>query len=295
MFQDWGRERWSGGGQSTSNTMFPREWSVSLRRCADCASRLLRPHRLEPRAVAALVAEREHRTARTGDDRGRPYPAEHRRERVLKRHGDVGLGTFVGLDGEGVMLDGQCWRAVSDGRVMPVSDDVAAPFWVTARFKADRTQTLTAVNGWAHLCAQLDGMRPSGNLFAALRVRGAFELVHARVACRARPGAGLVEATSSQSEFHWGGVAGTLIGFWTPEWARTINVPGFHLHFLSDDRRCAGHVIDVRAKGVVAELHAAEDLHLVLPANEAFLRADLSGDPEAALAKAEGGTAKSRP
>ncbi len=212
----------------------------------------------------------------------------------VKRHGDVGLGTFVGLDGEGVMLDGQCWRAVSDGSVMPVSDDVAAPFWVTAQFKADLTQTLTAVNGWAHLCAQLDGMRPSRNLFAALRVRGAFELVHARVACRARPGASLVEATSSQSEFHWSGVAGTLIGFWTPEWARTINVPGFHLHFLSDNRRCAGHVIDVRAKGVVAELHAARDLHLVLPTNEAFLHADLSGDPAAALAKAEGGTAKLR-
>ena len=213
----------------------------------------------------------------------------------VRRHGDIGLGTFVGLDGEGVMLDGQCWRAASDGSVMQVDDDAAAPFWVTARFKADLTQTLTAVDGWAHLCAQLDGMRPSGNLFAALRVRGVFELVHARVACRARPGASLVEATSRQSEFHWTGVAGTLVGFWTPEWARTVNVPGFHLHFLSDDRRCAGHVIDIRAKGVVAELHAASDLHLVLPSNEAFLRADLSGDPAAALAKAEGGTPNRRP
>ena len=81
-----GRERWGGGGQSTSNTMFPREWSVSLRRCAARASRLLRPRRLEPRAVAALVAELEHRTARTGGDRGRPYAAEHRGERLLERH-----------------------------------------------------------------------------------------------------------------------------------------------------------------------------------------------------------------
>lgn len=213
----------------------------------------------------------------------------------VKRHGDIGLGTFVGLDGEGIMLDGQCWRAASDGSVMPVGDDVAAPFWVTARFSADCTKSLATVSDWAHLCAQLDAMRPSGNLFAALRVRGVFEFVHARVACKARPGASLVEATSSQSEFRWTEVAGTLVGFWTPEWARTINVPGFHLHFLSDDRTRAGHVIDIRAKGVVAELHAASDLHLVLPANEEFLRADLSGDPAAALAQAEGGTRSRKP
>ena len=203
------------------------------------------------------------------------------------------------LSGVGGMTANACVAAARLGArvriASPVGDDAAAPFWVTARFKADLTQTLTAVDGWAHLCAQLDGMRPSGNLFAALRVRGVFELVHARVACRARPGASLVEATSRQSEFHWTGVAGTLVGFWTPEWARTVNVPGFHLHFLSDDRRCAGHVIDIRAKGVVAELHAASDLHLVLPSNEAFLRADLSGDPAAALAKAEGGTPNRRP
>jgi hypothetical protein len=45
---------------------------------------------------------------------------------------------------------------------------------------------------------------------------------------------------------------------------------------------------------VVAELHAASDLHLMLPANEQFLRADLSGDPAVALAKAEGGTPSRR-
>lgn len=207
----------------------------------------------------------------------------------VRRHGDVGLGTFVGLDGEGIMLDGRCWRAGGDGRAMEVRDDVAAPFWVTARFRADRTWALAGASGWTDLCAQLDAMRPSGNIFAAIRIRGTFDHVHARVACKARPGASLVEATAHQAEFHWAGTTGTLVGFWTPEWARTINVPGFHLHYLSDDRTQAGHVLDVRAAGATAELHAADDLHLVLPANESFLRADLSGDPAAALAKAEGG------
>ena len=35
----------------------------------------------------------------------------------LKRHGSTGLGTFVGVDGEMIMLDGQCYRAMEDGVV----------------------------------------------------------------------------------------------------------------------------------------------------------------------------------
>jgi len=35
----------------------------------------------------------------------------------LKRHGDFGLGTFDSLDGEGIMVDGTCWQACSDGSV----------------------------------------------------------------------------------------------------------------------------------------------------------------------------------
>ena len=50
-------------------------------------------------------------------------------------------------------------------------------------------------------------------------------------------------------------------------------------------RRC----IVQRASGRELELavHLEADLHLALPENAAFLQADLSGDPEAALAVAE--------
>ncbi|MEB3239994.1 MAG: acetolactate decarboxylase, partial [Cyanobacteriota bacterium] len=35
----------------------------------------------------------------------------------LLQHGDFGLGTFEGLDGEGILLDGCCWQACGDGTV----------------------------------------------------------------------------------------------------------------------------------------------------------------------------------
>ncbi|CAK6692751.1 acetolactate decarboxylase [Synechococcus sp. CBW1107] len=206
----------------------------------------------------------------------------------LLQHGDFGLGTFAGLDGEGILLDGRCWQACSDGSVRPAPAEAQAPFWVVTRFAADHSETLTDLNSWADLTARLDALRDNANLFVAIRLRGVFERIRYRVACKAEAGVDLVQATSGQAMFELENVAGTLVGFWTPSYARTINVPGYHLHLLSDDHRHAGHVLELQSRELQLELHRENDLQLVLPETPEFLKADLSGDPAAALAKAEG-------
>jgi len=206
----------------------------------------------------------------------------------VRRHGDFGLGTFVGLDGEGILLDGVSYRAGADGSLSEVPDSTPTPFWVATRFHADLTETLTDIQSWEDLCARLAALRPSENLLAAIRIDGVFDFIHVRVACKAEAGASLVEATSHQAEFKFESLEGTLVGFFTPSYARTINVPGYHLHLLSADRLHGGHVLEIRAKSLRAALHSTNDLHIVLPENAAFLHADLNGDPAAALATAEG-------
>lgn len=207
----------------------------------------------------------------------------------LLKHGDFGLGTFDGLDGEGILLDGSCWQACGDGTVRQAPADALAPFWVATRFAADHRETLRAVTSWADLTARLDALRDNANLFVAIRLRGVFERIRYRVACKAEPGVDLVSATNAQATFDLENVAGTLVGFWTPSYARTINVPGYHLHLLSDDHSHAGHVLELESNELSLELHRESHLQLVLPETPEFLKADLSGDPAAALAKAEGG------
>ncbi len=206
---------------------------------------------------------------------------------TLLQHGDFGLGTFDGLDGEGILLDGCCWQARSDGSVVPAPADALTPFWVVTRFCADRTQMLADISSWADLTARLDGLRANANLFVAIRLRGVFEQIRYRVACKTEAGVDLVRATSGQACFELEQISGTLVGFWTPTYARTINVPGYHLHLISDDHQQAGHVLELRASRLQVELHCETQLHLVLPETPDFLNADLSGDPAAALAKAE--------
>lgn len=191
------------------------------------------------------------------------------------------------------MLDGICYRAGSDGSLAPVPDSTPAPFWVTTHFRADSTEVLTDIQNWSDLCERLTAMRPPGNLLSAIRLEGVFDSIQVRVACKAEPGASLVEATSHQAEFTFENIEGTLVGFHTPAYARTINVPGYHLHLLSADREHGGHVLELRAKSLRASIHTTNDLHIALPENAAFLNADLTGDPSAALSKAEGAHPKS--
>ena len=206
----------------------------------------------------------------------------------LKRYGDFGLGTFDGLDGEGIMLDGTCWQARGDGSVRVAPETALAPFWATTFFAADSTTTLKIVRGWDDLTRQLDQLRSSDNLFCAIRIDGVFETIHYRVACKSAHGTDLVTATSHQAEFSKTSIRGSLVGFWTPSYARTINVPGYHLQLLSDDHQHGGHILDLQASDLSVKLHMDNHVHLALPETQSFLTADLQGDPTEALAKAEG-------
>jgi len=208
----------------------------------------------------------------------------------IRRHGDLGLGTFDGLDGEGLMLDGVCWQARGDGSVRVAPDESLAPFWAATRFQADQSHGLRAVGSWSDLMARIDALRPSANLFMAIRIRGRFDWIRVRTACKSPPGTDLATATSHQVEFEWEQLDGTLMGFWTPPYARTINVPGYHLHLLSDDHRHGGHVLNLRAERLELELQLDTQLQLALPETESFLKADLNGDPAAVLSQGLGGS-----
>lgn len=212
----------------------------------------------------------------------------------LKSHGDFGLGTFENLDGEMMMLGGICYQAVADGVTVEADDTWQVPFATVTRFRADRSEEIEGIADLDTLQIRLDGLRPSQNIFVGLRLDGVFERIDMRAACKAQPGEGLVEATSHQSEFSFENIHGTIIGFWTPTFAKALNVAGYHLHFVSADRTKGGHVLGVKAEKLTAALHLETDFHLGIPETEAFLRADLQEDPTAALDVAEKGFVRDR-
>lgn len=205
----------------------------------------------------------------------------------LKRHGDFGLGTFARLDGELIMIDGECFQASSGGTVRPAEDDWETPFALVTRFHADAESDIDAADSIDALFTELDALRSSQNVFVGVRLDGRFDGLSMRAACPARPGEGLLEATRHQSEFEVTDLTGTLVGFWAPEYATSVSVPGYHFHFIADDRSVGGHVFGCRGRDLRVRLHTESDLHLALPETAEFLTADLGGDHSADLRQAE--------
>jgi acetolactate decarboxylase len=204
----------------------------------------------------------------------------------LKRNGDFGLGTFEDLDGELVMIDGVCYRASGGGVVNRPPDETSVPFAVVTHFHPD-TSTATEGGSFTELTSTIDALRPSENLFVGIRVDGRFDQLSLRAACAAEPGEGLVEATAHQSEFNVFDEVGTLVGFWAPLYARAVNVPGYHFHFISEDRALGGHLLGMEARTLQVGVHVESELHVAIPETEEFLAADLSGDHQQALHRAE--------
>jgi acetolactate decarboxylase len=205
----------------------------------------------------------------------------------LKMHGDFGLGTFEGLDGEMVVLDGKFYQAHDDGRITVPPDSAPVPFATLVHFRPERRAHLGPFASMAEFTAALDKLRRSDNLFTAVRIDGHFDEVHWRVACKVESGVHLDTATEHQAEFRRSDVSGTMAGFWSPAYSKAISVAGWHLHFLTDNRESGGHVLGCKAAGLEAQVHAISDLHLALPETREFLHADLTQDPSAALDKAE--------
>jgi acetolactate decarboxylase len=204
----------------------------------------------------------------------------------LAHHGDFGLGTFADFDGEMVVVDGTTYQVTREGvRVAPA--EASVPFAVVTHFMPEQDVEIPAVASLDDLLARLDSLRNTGNQFFAVRVDGTFDQIKTRAVCKSDGSASLVEAASSQAEFEFRAAEGVLVGFWTPEYAKSVNVAGWHLHFLTADRTGGGHLLACRAGAMRVRVQHVSDFRMAIPETAAFLKADLTRDPSAAILKAE--------
>jgi acetolactate decarboxylase len=204
---------------------------------------------------------------------------------VLLEHGDFGLGTFENLEGEMVILDGEIYQ-VAD-RVRHRSDDFLVPFAAITHFRAKSSFEIDNVACLKDIELACDQQRISDNLFYALRLDGIFETIQARAVHTVPQNTRLVDAAKTQREFHFENIEGTLVGFWSPRYASSFSVPGYHFHFISNDRTKGGHVLDCRASKLEARIQVLSEYDIRLPDSGPFLTTNLSKDPASDLAKTE--------
>lgn len=207
---------------------------------------------------------------------------------TLKKYGDFGIGTFDALDGEMVVLDGRVYRVAADGQARIVAEHETTPFAVLTSFVPEQQLDIprqTDLNGFRGL---VDKALPSANLFYALRLEGRFKTMTTRSVPRQRkPYKPLVEAVKGQSVFNFTDVEGVLVGFYCPAFVKGINVPGYHLHFLSADRTAGGHVLDFSVAKAALQIDVLHQFIMKLPENDRFARVNLQTDRKQELKKVE--------
>ena len=181
----------------------------------------------------------------------------------LAEHGDLGIGTLNGLDGEVIAVDGRFMRADADGALSDVPPEARTPFAVVTFFEPEESFALDGPLDYGAFLARLGS---GGSASCAVRVDGEFELLRARSVPRQRPPyRSLAEVAKEQHVFELGDVRGTIVGFRFPDYAQGLEVPGYHLHFVDSERRRGGHVLACRPRKVEVRTDRSSELHVELP------------------------------
>ena len=211
--------------------------------------------------------------------------------RELREHGDTGIGTFDGVNGEMIVLDGVVYQALADGSVALPSGDETIPFGDVTFFEADETLKLGALPDMASLKAALDGAvkRLGANCLYMVKLEGRFSSIKVRSVCRQKkPYRALdVALAADQTEFDYEDVCGTLVGLCCPDYLGGLNTTDCHFHFLSEDRSRGGHVLQLAVREASALLDQIGGFEMRLSRSESFQQLALAKNVDEAICRAE--------
>ena len=195
----------------------------------------------------------------------------------LLKHGNIGIGTGDGVDGELVILDGVGYKIDVSGPAVKLPDDFKVTYADVSfadyhEFKDYQNVELT------EMLKDVLTKNNAQNQFFAILTKGVFQKIRTRSSKKSRkPYPSLGEIAENQVEFEAENISGTMITYYTPTIFQGVGVSGFHNHFLADDLSFGGHILAATMKDVVVSVQPIENFELHLPIdNQEFLNANLS-------------------
>ncbi|MNX46707.1 Alpha-acetolactate decarboxylase precursor [compost metagenome] len=207
---------------------------------------------------------------------------------ALQKKGTFGIGTFNELDGEMIGFDNHFYQIKSDGKAYAVASSQKTPFAVVANFAKDKTVTISQIVDLKKLYTLLDSLSPNKNLYVGYKIKVKCQTLKTRsVSKQVKPYPLMIDAVKKQSVFELETISGTLVGFRFPEYMKGLNVPGYHFHFLSDDTKSGGHVLDLSGSNFEIEIDYMADFELHIPDNEDFNKLNLTKTKAEDLEKVE--------
>ena len=200
----------------------------------------------------------------------------------FKKHGDIGLGTFEGVNGEMIVLDGVVYQAAADGSINVMADNETIPFGTITTFDEDEKIDNITAKDFDDLTSQLNKTvdKYGANNMYIIKIKGDFSNITVRsVEKQEKPYKEFTEvAAVDQKVFNCTNQTGTIVAVYFPEYMNEMNMPGWHLHFLSDDKQKGGHVLgfnNLKGSGQIDEIH---EFNMILPSDESFAKMNFTED-----------------
>ncbi len=193
----------------------------------------------------------------------------------MLEHGDTGLGTFESVDGEMIILDGVCYQAKNDGSIVQSDDSAGVPFAVSGfvkdgrSFKIEKMQDLEAMK--LELTVRIEEDFGLNSIHIA-RIDGWFEKIHARAGAPYRSQHVSLKniLSKTQKDFSFEKLYGTLVCVYFPDYMDGINASGWHMHFISGDKKFGGHVFEAALSSGECLLQKMDRIEIQLPKDAAF-------------------------
>lgn len=209
----------------------------------------------------------------------------------IKKYGDFGLGTFEGLNGEMVALNGYYYRIDPKGDLYKVRRNDTAPFAQVVHFKATKSFQLKNISSYSNLTKAILSKIKNKNLPYAIKITGHFDDIFMRSLLHyKKPYPNLVKASKEQTEFNLRSSDGTLVGFWFPQYWGVIAVNGLHLHFVNKQLTKGGHVLNMKIKKGLLQIMPIQTVEIKLPNTKTFASKNFDAELHAQIEKAEGST-----
>jgi acetolactate decarboxylase len=196
----------------------------------------------------------------------------------LAQSGDFGLGTFDGLDGEMVALDGVFYQAKADGTVGVADKALQTPFADVHFFHSNQQVLLKEpLQNLDQLKAYLAKQLPSPNRPYGIKISGTFPMLKWRsVPRQPEPFPTLADAVAGQVVFEQQNIKATLVGYALPEYLGGVAATGYHFHYISDDKLHGGHVLDISLAEATVDIDYLESVKLLIPQNATFQQTDFT-------------------
>ena len=208
----------------------------------------------------------------------------------LKTHGDTGIGTFEGLNGEMIVLDGVVYRANQDCKINIMRDNDTVPFSNVTFFEKDFAVKLNNVADKETLEKILNEQvdKHGRNSFYMIKLSGTFKSILVRSEAGAKePYPTLVEALKTQNELTLENVDGTIVGLYCPDYMSSLNSTGWHFHFITADKKLGGHVLGLNLANGEAQFDKTDALNMNIPTKTNFHELNFNQDLQEDIRKAE--------